>query len=338
MTEGRFRIALLGCGSFGARHARAISALRGASLTALFDPVPTSAIELSRQFGVPAANRLQEIWDDPSIDAVVIAAPTDTHHNLTVAAASAGKHVLVEKPAALSIEQLTEMQRVCDERGVVLFVGQTLRYHPVPQAFHRSVREGVIGDPVYLNWIGNSRRPWPGGWSGWQSSRERSGGMLLHLGIHSIDLALWLLGDRPARVFAQGVTFGTPGLEFPNVVQITIRGRNGSNALLELHTNLPGNRSAFMSGRLIGTLGQTEWALNEDGVAFTDQGADLLFTGYDQSLRDELLHFIDCCSGKRSPLVTAEQALDALTVGIAAERSISIQDAVEIASILEETG
>lgn len=336
MGSGRLGIGLIGCGAFGYQRALGLKSIDNAGLVAAFDPDSDRALALAHSFAANAPASLDEFWAISEMDAVIIASPSDSHVEQTLSAARAGKHVLVEKPAALTLKDLQRMQIACDDAGVVLLVGQTLRYHSVAQGFYSSRQEGAIGEPVYFNWASGSNRQWAGGWRGWQTEYSRAGGITLHLAIHNIDLALWLLDSPPRRVYAQGVIAGVPGLNVPNVLQISVRCENDANALLEVHTNLPGPRAMFMSGRLIGTSGQSEWSVNDDGMTYGVAGARPWFPGYDQSNVDELRHFVDCCCGVATTLVTAEQSRHALAAGIAANRSISSGKAVDIDELLEE--
>ena len=136
----------------------------------------------------------------PEIDAVDICTASDSHAALTIAAARAGKHVHVEKPAALALADFDAMAAAIDAAGVSLLVGQTARFQPVNREFAAGIAEGLIGRPRMVHILWYTGHVWPDGWRGWQLDPARSGGHPVHNGVHAIDLAIWLLGAVPTRV------------------------------------------------------------------------------------------------------------------------------------------
>ena len=326
-------LAIIGCGAFGTKHAEALGRVPTARLVAVWDPDAARARQLGRCYAADVASSAEDIWQRGDIDGVILATPTDTHHALTLAAANAGKHVLVEKPVALSLPELDDMQRAAAAARTLLMVGQTLRFHPVAQAMHRAAREGDVGQPVFFNWVSDSARSWPSGWQAWQTDPARSGGMALHLGVHGIDLALWLLDSAPERVYAQGANLASPGLRVYDSLQIGVRCANGANALVELHLNLPAEHALYQAASLLGTRGQAQWTNRDDGLYVGRGGVRLIDNGYDQSLRDELAHFVDCCQQRREPSITPEQVKWVLAAALAANRSLESGQAVVIGDV-----
>jgi predicted dehydrogenase len=329
------RIALIGCGSFGRQHSAALQVVPGARLVLVHDRAQARADAFAREFGASAASSASDIWSRDDVDAVIIATPTDTHFALAWAAAEAGKHILVEKPAALTLNELIQLQERCEQAAVVLLVGQSLRFEPVVLALWTSVRSGELGRPVLFNWIVNNSRPWPDGWRAWQTDPGRSGGMPLHLGIHGIDLAIWLTEDAPARVFAQGADIAAPGSRLYDYHHIALRFENGANALIEYHSSLPGRANRYQEFRLYGTLGQAHWNGNDDGLLVDASGGRSFISYADESIRREIAHFAACCRGEEAPIVTAEQLRWGLATAIAARRSLESGRAVSVVDVLE---
>ena len=332
-----FNLAIIGCGDFGTRHAEALCRVPTARLVAVADVNAKRAERLARSFGAGTTS-VDAMCSRADIDGVILATPTDTHHTLTLAATNAGKHVLVEKPVALSLRELNEMQGAAAAAGTLLIVGQSLRFQKVPQALHRAAREGDVGQPVYFNWVSDSARAWPGGWRAWQTQPARSGGMALHLGVHGIDLALWLLDSAPERVYAQGANLASPELEVYDSLQIGIRCANGSNALIELHLNLPAANASYQAAFLLGTRGQAQWALPDDGLYIGRGGARLLADADDRSLSDELAHFVDCCQHRREPSISATQVRWVLATALAANLSLQSGEAIAVGDVPGSAG
>lgn len=336
MTRGAvrpFNVALLGCGLFGTRHAEALRRVPTARLAAVWDPQIARAQRLGRCHDADVVTSAEEMWQHGEIDGVILATPTATHHDLTLAAASASKHVLVEKPAALSLAEFDAMRQAASAAGTLLMVGQTLRFHDVSRALHLAAREGDIGQPVFFHWVSDSARPWPAGWRAWQTDPAQSGGMALHLGVHGIDLALWLLESAPERVYAQGAKLASPGLDVYDSLQIGVRCANGSNALIEVHLNLPVENALYQAATLLGTGGQAQWTTREETLYFGRNGARLAVGTDDRELRDELAHFVECCQEQHEPSVTENQVRWALAAALAANLSLQSAQPVAVSDI-----
>lgn len=328
-------VALIGCGVFGRQHAAGLRQVPEARLRLVFDTDSRRAESAAGEFDARPATSLDEVLNDDSFDAVVIATPTDTHFGLASAAIAAGKHVLVEKPLVLDIAELNQLERASADAGLVLMAGQSLRFQPTLRTLWSAVRDGELGRPVLFNWVSNSSRAWPGGWRGWQSEPDRSGGMPFHLGIHGIDYAIWLIDDRPERVFAQGTDVAAPGAGIYDYHHIAVRFAGGANALIEYHSGLPGRTSRHGEFRLYGTGGQASWKLDDDGMLLDADGGRPFVSEAAYSIREELAHFVACCRGEQTPLVTIEQVRMGLAVAVAARRSLELGRVIPVNEIMK---
>jgi 1,5-anhydro-D-fructose reductase (1,5-anhydro-D-mannitol-forming) len=142
--------------------------------------------EIAQTYDVRGYSTLDGALEDPDVQAVYLATPNDLHKDQTVRAAAARKHVLVEKPMAISIEDATAMVRACAGAHVKLYVGFHLRFHPAHQRVRALVAAGEIGDVVWASarWV--SQRPLD---RGWRLEPGRAGGTLLTArGVHLLDL------------------------------------------------------------------------------------------------------------------------------------------------------
>jgi predicted dehydrogenase len=149
---------------------------------------------VARERGVRAYRSLDAMLEDPDIHAVYLATPNDLHKDQTVRAAAARKHVLVEKPMALSVEDAAAMVRACADAGVRLYVGFHLRFHPAHRRARALVASGQIGDIVWAGARWTSRRPAD---TGWRLDPVRAGGTLLTArGVHLIDLIRFVCGTE----------------------------------------------------------------------------------------------------------------------------------------------
>jgi len=199
---------ILGPGSVADFHRKAIEANadQGARLVAMghYDPDKFSAIEEST--GVPCLTR-DDLLNHPDVDVVCICTPSGQHASQTISCARAGKHVLVEKPMAISLDDADEMIAACEKAGVKLGVVFQRRAEPLFQRIHTVISTGGLGDltlgvislPYYRGQSYFDLADWRGTWS------LDGGGVLMNQGIHLVDLMLWYFGD-PVKITAQANT------------------------------------------------------------------------------------------------------------------------------------
>jgi predicted dehydrogenase len=187
------RFAIIGCGSAGKNRSAALP--RGA-LHVACDTNLTRAAEIAKQHNSCRATVCnEEIINDPNVDAVIISTPHASLAELTLNAVKAGKHVLVEKPGAITSGSLKEIQAVADQTGSLVRVGFNHRYHPALQKAYELVETENLGRPMFVR-----ARYGHGGRIGfekeWRAQPHLSGGgNLLDMGIHLVDLAGSFLGD-----------------------------------------------------------------------------------------------------------------------------------------------
>ncbi|HXT98943.1 MAG TPA: Gfo/Idh/MocA family oxidoreductase [Polyangia bacterium] len=190
------RVAIVGCGLIGGKRLRSLRP--GDRVVALVDPARERAQGLAAH--APDAEVLTD-WRAavarPDVDAVFVATSNDALAPVTLAAVEAGKHVLVEKPAARAPEELTPIIAAAERRGVCVQVGFNHRYHPALQQARALYDAGGLGPMMYIR-----ARYGHGGRVGydkeWRANPAISGGgELLDQGVHLIDLARWFLGDFP---------------------------------------------------------------------------------------------------------------------------------------------
>lgn len=183
--------------------------------------------------GARAVTDIAEVIADPAVDAVDVCGHTLAHGPTACAALDAGKHVLIEKPPAITLDAFDRLADAADRSGRVAMVGQTVRFQPVIDSIIGAVDAGEVGavSMVHVSWY--VAHVWPRAWRGWQLDAAVSGGHLVHNGMHSIDLAIRLLDDEPATVFARGWKTYSPDIPTPDSFHVLIRGRRGGLAVLE---------------------------------------------------------------------------------------------------------
>ncbi len=187
------RVAIIGCGVIGQKRAKALGQ---ATLVACADLNMGRAETLAKSFpGVTASSDIEGIITRPDVDVILAAATHDALAKISMRAIQAGKHVLVEKPAARSIRELDELIAVAEKGRVQVRVGFNHRYHPALQKARALVRGGELGELMFIR-----GRYGHGGRLGyekeWRADPKLSGGgEMIDQGVHLIDLARWFLGD-----------------------------------------------------------------------------------------------------------------------------------------------
>ncbi|MDA4847870.1 Gfo/Idh/MocA family protein [Hoeflea poritis] len=183
-------IAVIGCGYWGKNHVRTLSEL--GALAAVADADAARAEALAGQFGVPARD-IERILEDRDIDAVVLALPPQFHAQLALQAIAAGKHVLVEKPIALNVDDAQKVVDAGIATGVTVMTGHVLRFHPAFEALADMVAEGALGTLQYIH----SHRVGLGKFHAQNDA-------LWDIAPHDLSLIIALTGEEPSDIRGEG--------------------------------------------------------------------------------------------------------------------------------------
>jgi UDP-N-acetyl-2-amino-2-deoxyglucuronate dehydrogenase len=195
MNKKMLRVALVGCGRISKNHFDAIRKVDGLALTAVCDTNPERLATASAENDVPAFASLPLLLREAECEIVSICTPSGMHAAQGAAAALAGKHVVTEKPMAISLAQADELVNTCDDAGVQLFVVKQNRLNPPIQLLKRAVDKGRVGRIYAANVTVRWQRPqeyydaeqWRGTW-------EYDGGAMMNQASHYVDLMQWLVG------------------------------------------------------------------------------------------------------------------------------------------------
>ncbi|HEV8254155.1 MAG TPA: Gfo/Idh/MocA family oxidoreductase [Vicinamibacteria bacterium] len=220
--------AIVGTGNVSRYHAEGIAQAPGARLVAVCRADPARAAEAAKQFGVPCEVSYDALLARADVDAVCLCTPSGQHAAQTVAAAKAGKHVLVEKPMALSLADADAMIAACRTAGVALGVTFQRRTEPSYRALRDAAAAGELGRLV----LGTTAVPyfrddryyqsaaWRGTWA------QDGGGALMNQGIHLVDLLVWLMGDVE-QVSARSDTL-LHSVEVEDAIAVALRFASGA--------------------------------------------------------------------------------------------------------------
>ena len=233
MSHADVRLALLGCGRISSNHVQAIAKVDGLTLVACADTVPERARALGAEAGIPSFASLDEMLSATSCDGVVICTPSGLHPKHGIQAARAGKHVICEKPMAITLEGADQLVQACDEAGVSLFVVKQNRLNPAVQLIRRAIEKGRFGRIYMANatvrWARPQsyydQAPWRGTW-------EFDGGAFMNQASHYVDLIQWLVGPVES-VMAKTATLARR-IEAEDSGVAALKFRNGALGIIEV--------------------------------------------------------------------------------------------------------
>ncbi|TWU20849.1 Gfo/Idh/MocA family protein [Bythopirellula polymerisocia] len=230
-------IAIVGTGMISQFHARAIGEVRGAKLVACCDRIAERADAFAEEVGCTSYSSMEKMLADPAVDAVSVATPSGAHMEPAVAAAKAGKHVIVEKPLEITLQRCDRIINECEKSGVKLSTFFPSRFHDSSVKMKRAVDEGrfgrlTLGD-AYVKWFRTQEYYDSGAWRGtWKLD---GGGALMNQAVHTVDLLTWLMGPV-AEIQAQTATLAHKRIEVEDVATATLRFENGALGVIEAST------------------------------------------------------------------------------------------------------
>ena len=228
---------VVGCGMIANFHARAIEDVRGAKLVACFDTVAAAADRFARQQGCRSYHDMDDFLADPELDVVTIGTPSGAHLEPAVAAARAGKHVIVEKPLEITLKRCDTIIRECARSKVRLATIFPSRFHEASQTLKKAVDGGrfgrlTVGD-AYVKWFRPQSYYDSGAWRGtWELD---GGGALMNQAIHSVDLLTWLMGPVK-EITAHMATLAHKRIAVEDTAVATLRFTNGALGVIEAST------------------------------------------------------------------------------------------------------
>jgi predicted dehydrogenase len=318
-------VAIVGCGLIGNKRAKALDSV--ATLVAAVDSNLGRAKQLASQHpGCAAADDWRQVVGREDVDVVIVATTNDQLAPVTLAAVTAGKHVLVEKPAARNAAELApvaaEARRAFDRTGVVVKVGFNHRFHPALLKAREIVDSGALGPLMFLRgrYGHGGRLGMEKEWRG--DPAIAGGGEMLDQGVHLVDLSRWFLGDFADVSGHVGTYFWNWPVEDNGFALL----RTAQNQVAWLHASCTEWKNLFsmeiygQGGKLAidglgGSYGVERLAwykmLPQMGPPETTTWE---YPGEDRSWHAEWAHFTDCIRERRQPSGNLEDALAALTI------------------------
>lgn len=324
------RVALIGYGYWGPNLARNFHQLGDTELAYVVDTDAAALAKAALLYGCRTSQHLEEVLADPAVDAVVVATPARTHYTVARAALEAGKHVLVEKPLTMDVEEGKVLNALARARGLTLMVGHVFEFNPAVRYIRQAIEQDELGEIYYLY----SRRV--------NLGRVQSDvNALWSIAPHDISIAIYLLGQMPEAVRCQGASCLNGQVE--DVIFLTIFFPN--NLLCHVHASwLDPSKTREMT-----VVGSRKMIVYDDvsaegKVRVYDKGAfrkgdvtygdfqyklhsgDILIPRLDmrEPLQEECAHFAACIQSGAQPITDGENGLRVLRVLAAAQQSLEL--------------
>jgi scyllo-inositol 2-dehydrogenase (NAD+) len=332
----RLKFGVIGLGRMGQLYARFLAAqIEGVSLYAVAEVDERARLATAEALGIPhVLAEPEELLALPELDAVVIATPTSTHTPLVIAAAHAGKAIFCEKPLALTVEETLQAMEAVAEAKVPLQMGFMRRFDAAYHKAWKMISEGKIGRPLTFKSIGRDPFcPRPE-----YADPSKSGGLIIDMAIHDIDLGRWLMGSEVEQVSAEGALLVCEEIRpVGDIDNAVINMQFASGAL----GNIEVSRNAFYGYDIRTEVLGSEGALmigahqHTPVLLLTRAGAQhdvmpYLLERFGDAYRAQLQAFAVCIRNSDPPAVSGADSLAALEIGIAATHSYKTGQVVTV--------
>ena len=305
------RIAVLGCGYWGSNHIRTLKSL--GALSAVSDANRPRAEGFAIEQGCRAIDP-DNLFDDPDIDALVIALPPQFHAELAIRAVCAGKDVLVEKPIALTVKDAERAVNAAREAGRVFMVGHVLRFHPAFEKLKQLIDEGELGEVKYIH----SHRLGLGKF-------HTESDALWDLAPHDLSMILAITGEAPVEVRGEGAAlldnlsdFAHVHMRFANGVRSHLF-TSRLNPYRERRLTVVGNKAMAVFDdaepweRKLAVYRHAVWR-DSGQWAFTAEEPTYVAVQEAMPLTRELQHYIDCINTRAEPRTNGAEAIEVLRI------------------------
>jgi predicted dehydrogenase len=316
----QLRIGIIGCGGIARGHLNAMKNL-DARPVAMVDISEASARQYAEEYGADRYHTAIKDALTEDVDAVIVCLPHYLHVDAVVAAAESGKHVLTEKPMAISLKETDEMIDAAQRNGVTLMVGQVLRFRQCNVEAKRLIAEGKIGEPrnIVRRRLGNSREFR----SEWARDPAKAGGWVLYgYGAHEVDMMLWLFDTHARKVFAQAQK-NNPYWNDYDEISIQMELANGVIATLNHSLNcVVGAWDTFITGT------ENSMYITNDQIAMVGEKMSIPMG---PAMEIQLREFIDAIYEGREPEASGVnvrktmQALEAAKLSIASGQIVDTE-------------
>lgn len=318
-------LGLIGCGALGRVHAECVSKIGAARFAAYADINEAAAQGALRDFGGEyATTEVDRILGDDKIEAVYICTRHDSHAPIAIAAARAGKHILIEKPLSLNLEDCEAVAEEVQKTGVTLMPAFKMRFYPLIQKAHEFVPEPqvLVGQMMDNRW----------GDDNWAQDPVQGGANIHSQGCHTTDILRYLSGSEPSRLWAAGGTLTHPGHPCLDQCVASIQFKNGHVASWIQGDSALGPFTSKFFFELFGNSGRCIQLYDrfKKATFFDGQESWIEERTEEEGFQLENEEFIGALLEGRQPGITAHDGIQATRLVLAADRAIRTGEVQEL--------
>ena len=338
------RICMIGAGRVGKLHSGTLKRyIPDGDVVAIVDPATAILNETGDEFEIAARfASLEDAIEGAEFDAVVITTPTFTHRQLAILAAENGKHVFLEKPMAMRLDECDDIISASEKAGVVLQLGFMRRFDPEFVAAAERVQGGEIGEPMLIKSLTHG----PGLPPAWANDLKTSNGMLAEVNSHDLDCTRWLMGSNPERIYVETANFkgderGATAEHFYDNMFATIKFESGGLGNIsgvcpcdygyDARVEIVGKRGIMQIGSMKGM--DVVMCVNRDQGLITPiykRWPERFAWAYIR----EIEHFVSCIRDEKEPIVSGEDGRWAVAGVLAGTKSFLEERPVYLKEVL----
>jgi UDP-N-acetylglucosamine 3-dehydrogenase len=332
----KIKVAVIGCGFFGAMHAQIYAALPNVELVAVSDISSDRADKIAGDLNTKGYVDYNKILEKEEVDAVDICVPDNGHTEVILKALKANKHILVEKPLANTVEDCRLIYEASASYGKKLMVAHICRFDMRYLKAYETIRKGELGEIIYVT----SRRNSPA-----IGARRyaRNSELINHSGVHDIDLVRWFVGSEYKTVYAKGAKkkMIKEGLDVYDAIVAIFTFENGIMYSFENCWSLSDNFPSYIDAKIeiVGTKGSLDIDFFDHGLKiYTDNAIyhpDLYYWPDYMgercgALKEELAHFVDCIIYDREPRISIKDGYEVAVTAVNALKSLQNDQMIKI--------
>lgn len=309
-------VGVIGVGAMGQNHVRVYSKIKNANLLAVSDLMKGTLAEVSKEYNTVGYVDYDNILEMPEIDAVSVCVPTTYHYEVVMKAIAQGKHVMVEKPIAFTLDEAKEMVDAAEDAGVKLATGHVERFNPAVLEAKRLIDEGVIGEVVSAS----AKRvgPFP--------PRIKDVGVTIDLAIHEVDIMFYLFDSPVSRVYAN-MGSRLEKCEYEDHAELMMKFESGTVGVLETNWLTPYKKRQL---EIIGVDGIISIDYIDQAVKVYGKNAQKVNVEHKEPLKEELNSFLSAVINDEEPKITGEDGIHALKVVLAAMKSAKSKNPINM--------
>lgn len=339
MSGNKIMFGVIGVGRIGKIHIEnLVNQITDAQVLALTDLSQKNLDDVAEKYGISqCVPGYMDILENKEIDAIVICSPTDTHFDIILNAADAGKQIFCEKPVDLSIEKIQTIKDKIQETGIKFMVGFNRRFDPNFVKVRELVSSGKVGEPHIVKITSRDPGPPP------EQYIRSSGGLFLDMTIHDFDMARYLINSDVVSVFAQGRVKVDPVFEAAGDIDTAVIVLNYENGAMAVIDN--SRKAVYGYDQRVEVFGSQGMAAvknnTPDNHYFWDSTGmhsslplNFFVDRYTQSYLTEMQIFIECLRNNSEPPVSCDDGLKATAIALAANKSMQENRPVNLSEII----